>query len=315
MRAGLRTRTTRAVAGLVLVAGMLGVAAGPAGAGDDQSSGSNGPRELVAEVMVGGSTVGNVSSPWADCTFRQVTAQDIVLELLAGFVDFSQLSGTIEVLLALIEGNEQVGDFDELEGNIVFWYDVVCPNGLLEPGGRAIWPVTDAIPQRVVDAVTRQAYDNQQLPLFYANAAPAGTAADPLVTGVETHLWLDDGLYGPVEAQATIPGLMQVTVTATPRDPVWRAGDGTAAFTCNGAGEAWNDGDRVAECGHVYRNSTSISPSGVFTLAVTTTWDVVSVCVNLATGASCGASIMPPRIITSTRPVTVAEIQAVVTDD
>ena len=37
---------------------------------------------------------------------------------------------TIDVLMALFEGQDQVGDFEELPGEIVFWYDVTCPNEL-----------------------------------------------------------------------------------------------------------------------------------------------------------------------------------------
>lgn len=324
MHARLTTIPRRAgVAVLLAIALVVGsvTAAGAQGGTDwNGPPPSNPDRNLEVEILVEGSTARNVDSPWGECTFIQRSTVEVVLEMLVGILQWMSFSGTQDLLAfldALREGEEITGieDLADLEGNLVYWNDVTCPNELLQPGGRAIWPVGDAIPQRVVDAMTQRAYDMQELPLFYANAAPTGTVDDPFVTGVETHLWISSALFQPVVAEAEIPGLMRVTVTATPADPVWRAGDRTAPFTCGGPGEPWNDGDRVAECGHVYQDSTSIAPSGTFTLAVTTTWNVVSECVNLATGGSCGGSIMPPRILTTTRPVTVAEIQAIVTRD
>lgn len=304
-------RLTRAVALIASIAILTVTMATPASAGDEDAN-VNSSREIRAEALGEGEVISVRDSPWNDCTYKRTTTVEIVIELITGLINPFNLVAAIDVLQALAEGDEQTGL--EIEGELAYWQDVTCPNGLLEPGGRALWPVGDAIPQRIVDALRRQASENKLLPLFYANGAPSGSGDDPFVTGVETHLWLDSARFSPVQSVAEIPDLVRVTVTATPRDPIWNAGDGTASFTCNGPGEPWNDGDRVAECGHTYRNSTSTSGSGTFTLAVTTIWDVQYECVNLAGGPGCGSAALPQRMITSTRPVQVAEIQAIVTD-
>lgn len=327
MRSRLTSRLARLLSAALAV-GLVTVLAPVSSAGADQHGGGSSSdhfgtpppggtsdQHIVAEVhdLTGSGTVGGATL-WADCTFVRITTEDVVAGILDDLLGLFQLvgEGGLDTVMAILEGVEQTGyDF---EGDLAFWYDVTCPNELLEPGGRAIWPVGDAIPQRVVDALARQAVDSEPLPLFYAYGAPAGTVDEPFVTGLETHLWLDQSRYVPVEAVAEIPGLTRVTVTATPGDPVWSPGDGTAPFTCAGPGEPWNDGDDVAECGHVYERSTSTSSSGAFTLAVTTTWTVQYECENLAGGPDCGSQPLPSRVVTSTRPVTVAEIQAVVTD-
>lgn len=326
MRARLTRRPARLLAAALAVT-VLAVLAPVSSAGADQHGGGSSDHfgtpppggtsneHIVAEANdpAGTGTVGGTTL-WADCTFAQITTEDVVAGLIQDLFGLFQLVGPggLETVMAILEGMEQTGY--EFDGDLAFWYDVTCPNELLEPGGRAIWPVGDAIPQRVVDTLARQAVDSQPLPLFYAYGAPGGTADEPFVTGLETHLWLDQSRFAPVEAVAEIPGLVRVTVTATPGDPVWSAGDGSAPFTCAGAGEPWNDGDDVAECGHVYERSTSTSSSGTFSLAVTTTWTVQYDCENLTGGPDCGSQPLPSRVITSTRPVTVAEIQAIVTD-
>ncbi|MCX7621108.1 MAG: hypothetical protein N2037_09740, partial [Acidimicrobiales bacterium] len=98
----------------------------------------------------------------------------------------------------------------------------------------------------------------------------------PLVVGLETWLWVES--WVSYSASASLGGV-RATVTATPVSARFVTGDG-GEVTCVGGGVPY-DRSRSPEgqssgCVHVYeRRSTVSDPAGIYTLAVTVTYEVV----------------------------------------
>ncbi|MBX6382901.1 MAG: hypothetical protein IRZ07_07975 [Microbispora sp.] len=134
-----------------------------------------------------------------------------------------------------------------------------------------------------------------------------------------TWVWLDGAEAAPRSVTATLPGVMSATVTATParleiksgtsddRADVYDAGCGaTGKPYVKGADK---DGTATPECGVVYRHSSADQPGKVYTLTVTSVWNVAG------TGNQGGQAVpyaYDPIQVSASRDVPVGEVQSIV---
>lgn len=186
------------------------------------------------------------------------------------------------------------------EDNWLVW----CPPQVVV---YAVFPVGDPPPPTVVDDMVRDAYDRTPVVAFNPRSSPDGTDDIPLVTQVLTYLWVDEALWTPVTATASIPGVFSVTTTATPVEATWTGGDKPATVVCDqgtpyqfGVG---GDAGQDQSCTTVFTHSSDTTAAAV---EVSVRWDVSLTC----SIPVCGGPL-PPIFTNSTRAVTVAEIQAV----
>lgn len=107
-----------------------------------------------------------------------------------------------------------------------------------------------------------------------ALSPPGGT---PQVVYVPTWLWVASSSFTVTHATARIPGVAQVTATATPVRVVWSTGDG-GSVTCHNGGTQWKPGMDPAKpsptCGHTYTTPSAGRKGGVYTLRATVTWHI-----------------------------------------
>lgn len=188
------------------------------------------------------------------------------------------------------------------------WSLVICTGGdSLSPVEILhIWARGDALPPNVRDGLIDSAISALEVPYLTPHTSPAGTPQHPLVTGLETWLWVDAAQWRPVTAQASIP-IATVTATAVPTRITWDPGDGSPRTACGGPGEAWVAGrgdDTAAPCGHTYRRTSGHAAGGAWPLSITVTWEVTWSC-----EPGCGRGSGAPFVLTTTRPVTVHQIQ------
>lgn len=158
------------------------------------------------------------------------------------------------------------------------------------------------------------------------NAAPAANMADLLnlltplppeinlsptgdqVVNMRSFMWVEPKA---VTQQATAPDGSTITITATPGDVLWDAGDGTPWFWCPSANsstpyDAAKSDDAQVTCSHLYDHSSANAPNHAFVLTAhvhwTGTWSGTG-------GAAGGGALGDIETITSA-PVQVSEIQA-----
>lgn len=186
------------------------------------------------------------------------------------------------------------------------WWVVLCGGGALGAEVVYVWPQGEALPPAVRDRLVEAAIDAVEVPFLAPRSSPAGTQDQPLITGLDTWLWVEPAAWAPVSASAAIP-VATVTATATPSEVSWTAGDGSPPARCAGPGQPWRAGlaaDVVPECGHRYERTSGEQPDGTWPLSVTVTWEVTWTC-----APACGGGDGPPFILTVTRPVTVEQVQ------
>ena len=130
-----------------------------------------------------------------------------------------------------------------------------------------------------------------------------------------TFFWVDQsqGQWASVEASASVPGLT-VTARAVPERLVVHPGDGTGDITCEGAPLPFVQGrdDLVlfAGCEHAYRDSSAMAASGdAYPVTVDVIWHATWSASNGESG-----DLGTVSTTSETRPLPVAEIQALVTD-
>ena len=128
-----------------------------------------------------------------------------------------------------------------------------------------------------------------------------------------TWFWTDPGSWGPVSAQASIPGVT-ATVTATPRVLRFTPGDGSDTVECEGPGQVFDTAspamiDDANGCTQVYRHSSSTTRSGSFAASISIVWDVSFTASDGSTGT------FDPLTRTTTRTMQVAELQSLVVAD
>lgn len=306
------------------------IAEAEAGADGSESSGS------------GSGVVSIAPSPYVDCTFRELPLSELIQVYFAEVFDPSIEQTIRDNANQAVEDGTTTGDGPDIGGpfGVLFVYInllidylqthahflglaegdrqnlnevfvlVTCPPGAIRQDNY-VWRQGEPPPPSLVDAYRDQAYEEIPFPYLGVNSAPAGTPDEPLVVNVETWLWSNDR-YGPVQAQAGIRNIVQVTATATPVVTEWDPGNGQDPVVCGDAGRAWSpslDAGAEPTCSLRYRSSSSTSPTGTFTLTRSTRWNVSWVC-----EPACGGGTLDPVIVQESREVSVAEIQAIVTD-
>ncbi|MEL7158529.1 MAG: hypothetical protein AAFN30_18300 [Actinomycetota bacterium] len=181
----------------------------------------------------------------------------------------------------------------------------VTPNVALT-GLLAAWPIGDAPPQIVLDVLIARSRAAIVLPVQVGQGAPFGDLDAPLITQLPTWLWIDPAVWA--DRSATPPAVfgVSVTATATPANVTFANDAGDVVDCGPNLGPAYDfartDDQQHSDCTLTYHHSTAV---GDHHLTTTITWDVTYVC-----SAFCGSGAIPGFTITSTRPVRVAEMQA-----
>ena len=158
-------------------------------------------RGLDAGPSGGGPGASVVRGPDHDpCTYRSLSAHD----LLAWHVSYSY------------QGNDDppVPPPDAYYGSdpAVRWALAHCPANV----GRDVlvwWPVGGRPPASLIDALRQRARDAVPFPVLAQQGAPTGERDAPFITQLPTWLWVDQAGWHPVQAQASIPGIVSVTAT------------------------------------------------------------------------------------------------------
>ena len=148
-----------------------------------------------------------------------------------------------------------------------------------------------------------RAYNSTPFTDFVLQTAPPGDLEAPLITQLETFLWVDEAQWVPVTASASIPGHLTVTITAVPVKMVWSGGE-SGEISCAPPGVPWSRG-AASDCLMTYKSS---SAANEHTLTLSTTWAIAFPC-----SAYCSGGSLPSITRDNTRPVRVAEIQSIVT--
>ena len=192
----------------------------------------------------------------------------------------------------------------------VRWALAHCPAN----AGRDVlvwWPVGGRPPASLIDALRQRARDAVPFPVLAQQGAPTGEPSAPFITQLPSWLWVDPAGWQAVQAQASIPGIVTVTATGTPQRLTWDPGTGDAPVICNGPGVPYDFGrpesDQSTTCSYAYRHSSDVAPGdGAYPLTMGVEWSVDWQC-----APGCGGGPMAPVTVTTTRPVWVAELQAV----
>jgi hypothetical protein len=171
------------------------------------------------------------------------------------------------------------------------------------------WAVGARPPASLIDALRERARDAVPFPVLAQQAAPSGERRAPFITQLPTLLWAEPAAWRPVQAQAAIPGIVTVTATGVPKRLVWDPGDGEPPVTCDGPGTPYELGDPEParpDCALTYHHSSALAPAaGPYQMTMGVEWDVVWDCV-----PGCGGGPLPSVRVTTSRPVWVAELQA-----
>ena len=178
------------------------------------------------------------------------------------------------------------------------------------PDKRDSWYqwIKDSTKTRLVDHVSSTVSDKLKNLVF--RTAPA---RDRLVVNVGTWFWVPRVLWKPVSVTAYITtpvGVISVTVTATPSRLRFDPGNRDDAAWCDGPGDAWtaSNGDAaVSDCMYTYRHASDGEPNRRFVAHTAVEW-------KLRVKSNFGLSFpLPHARTTITTPVTVRELQAVLT--
>lgn len=175
----------------------------------------------------------------------------------------------------------------------------------------AWWPVGGRPPASLIDALRQRARDAVPFPVLAQQGAPSGERDAPMITQLPTWLWVDAASWHPVSAQASIPGIVSVTAIGTPHRLTWDPGTGDAPLRCAGPGVPYDFGLAEAaqstDCAYTFRHSSDVAPGkGPYQLTMGVEWAVEWDC-----SPGCGGGSMAPVTVTTSRPVWVAELQAI----
>jgi hypothetical protein len=159
-------------------------------------------------------------------------------------------------------------------------------------------------PPASLEPVVQQAVDRLAIPQPAIAANPA--LAAPQLVHVPVWWWIQPDTWTRRSATATIPTLT-ITAHATPVQATWHAGDGTTT-TCAGPGTPWTPHHPPTQpsptCGHTY---TTTPTRGAYTLRAAITWQITW------TGGGITGTL-PPITTSTTTPITVTELRAVITN-
>jgi hypothetical protein len=160
----------------------------------------------------------------------------------------------------------------------------------------------------VLDWLVAYAYALVEVPVQVGWGAPFGDEDAPMITQLPTWLWVEPDVWSP--RSATTPDVLglRATVTVTPTNVTFTGPDNETVDCGPNLGPAYDftraEEDQHSDCTLTYRHSSDV---GDWELTSTITWDVTYFC----SPVECPPGIMPPLTVTNTRPVRVAELQAV----
>lgn len=138
--------------------------------------------------------------------------------------------------------------------------------------------------------------------------------ADTGVVNVDMWLWTDPGDYGVVRTREvwvpTPTGPITAQAVATPLHLVFTPGEpGSEPFACDGPGQRWEPAfgeDAKSACTYRYLHSSAISGSGTFSAQWSIVWSIRWYSNHAV------AETLPAFVTTTSREITVKEIQAVI---
>jgi hypothetical protein len=138
--------------------------------------------------------------------------------------------------------------------------------------------------------------------------------ADTGVVNVDMWLWTDPGEYGVVRTREvwvpTPTGPITAQAVATPLHLVFTPGEpGSEPFACDGPGQRWEPAfgeDAKSACTYRYLHSSEISGSGTFSAQWSIVWSIRWYSNHAV------AETLPAFVTTTSREITVKEIQAVI---
>jgi hypothetical protein len=164
-------------------------------------------------------------------------------------------------------------------------------------GGEVVVVDPRALAERAAAALT--------LPAPVIRTSPAGEH----IAQLPSWLWIAGDQWQPRSVAASA-GPVTSTVTATPTRVTWDMGNGDRV-DCDGPGRPYQQRfagtPQATDCRYTYRHSSATQPGAAYDLTATITWDLTWT----ATGAPGGGSLGPVPM-SATRPVRVAEVQALV---
>ena len=179
---------------------------------------------------------------------------------------------------------------------------------ILLTGVLATWPQGDPLPSIFIDWLIAYGYALVEIPLQVSSSSPAGDTAAPLITQLDTWLWIDSSDWAT--RSATTPPVFGVTatVTAEPYSVVFRTSEGEVIDCQDNIGAVYDysrpGGSQSTGCSVVYRDASSVADQ---TLTSTVRWGVTYSC----SSSACASGTLPDFVITTTRDVRVAEIVGV----
>ncbi|MEM7338949.1 MAG: hypothetical protein AAF467_09895 [Actinomycetota bacterium] len=204
-------------------------------------------------------------------------------------------------------------------GEAVEYAIVSCPNSSADAlafardpaffafsGIWSFWQLGEQPPQRVIDWLIDRAYSSIEVPGPVGQSAPFGDVDVPMITQLPTWLWIDDAIWQPVSVNPGAVFGYSVTATATPANATFSSNTGDAVDCGANTGEVYDldrpSDEQASDCTLTFRDSSNV---GDWTLTNTITWDVTYVC-----APGCGTGTRPSLVVETTRPVRVAELQA-----
>ena len=178
-------------------------------------------------------------------------------------------------------------------------------------GVLATWALGDPLPAIFIDWLIAYGYALVEIPLQVGSSSPEGDNAAPLITQLDTWLWIDSSVWGT--RSATTPAVFGVTatVTAEPYSVVFQTSEGDYIDCFDNIGSEYDysrpASSQSTDCSVVFRDASSVADQ---TLTSTVRWEVTYVC----SSAACPSGTLPDFVITTTRDVRVAEIVGVGTE-
>ena len=284
--------------GFALVSLLVLVAAGPVHAGGIDATGSTTTGDSASvelEGVVPGSFFTSPAVPdWVLACNWDVWTTEEVLSYFGQFQDF--------VLQPDVAG----GDPDE-RWSVVYCGTSVDTGGAVPTGVLRAWRIGERPPQAVLDWLVAYAYASVQIPAQVGWSAPFGDDQAPMITQLPTWLWVEPEVWAP--QSATTPPVFGITatVTVTPLNVTFEGADGQVVDCGANLAPVYDfsraEEDQHSDCTLTYHHSSAV---GEWHLTSTVTWGVTYIC-----SAYCGPGTLPSLTATSTRPVQVAELQAV----
>jgi hypothetical protein len=261
-----------------------------------QANGSSAGNSATVEIAatVAGSTVRSPGAPdWVlQCAWTVWSTPEVV----AHFAGIEGMTASVAI-----------DESDDTQWSVVFCDSSVDTGGALLTGWINAWPVGEPPPQAVLDWLVAYAYALVDVPVQVGWAAPFGDDQAPLITQLPTWLWVEPEAWGP--RSATTPPVFGVTatVTVTPVNVTFEGADGEVVDCGPNLAPVYDfdlaDHEQHSDCTLTYHHSSAV---GEWSLTSIVTWEVTYVC-----SAFCGPGTLAPLTVVNTRPVRVAELQAV----